>query len=147
MSSSTRLEDHHNTLQQQVLPAYERLGSLTLVYLLGSLVHGYTEQADLDIMMVWDDRDVPAGSLREPLVAHFDEQKRTPPFIVDYHDIHLERYVIAGQEYNVAHLPLASFQSMIQSVLDGTRECAVRRTMKSLAQPGRTGRRVLGSPS
>src|SRR5947199_4983233 len=71
-------------------------------------------------MMVWDDPDVPAASLREPLVARFDERERSQPFVVDYHDIHLERYVIAGQEYNVAHLPLASFQAMIQSVVDGT---------------------------
>jgi hypothetical protein len=103
MSSSTRLKENRNTPRQQVLPAYEPLGRLSLVYLLGSLASGYTEEADLDIMMVWDDANVPAASLREPLVSHFDERPDILPFVVDYRDIHLERYVIAGQEYNVAH--------------------------------------------
>src|SRR5713226_8932749 len=111
MSVSTHLEAYCNTVQQQLLPAYEPLGSLALVYLLGSLVSGYTEDADLDIMMVWDDPDVPAASLRESLVARLDEQQCISPFVVDYRDIHLERYVIAGQEYNVAHLTLASFET------------------------------------
>ena len=104
-------------LQQHVLPAYERLGSLTPVYLLGSLVSGYTQDADLDMMMVWDELDAPAGALRELLVARFEEQPNASPCVVDYRDIHLERVVLAGQEYNVAHLPLASFEAIIRSVL------------------------------
>src|SRR6266852_630874 len=63
MSAPSRLEVHRTILRQQVLPAYERLGSLRLVYLLGSLVSGYTDQTDLDLMMVWESSDVPAGSL------------------------------------------------------------------------------------
>ncbi len=117
MSSSSPLETHRTMLQQQVLPAYERLGSLTLVYLLGSLVSGYTQDADLDMLMVWDELDVPAGSLRELLVARFEERPNASPCVVDYRDIHLERIVLAGQEYNVARLPLASFEAIIQSVL------------------------------
>jgi hypothetical protein len=104
-------------LQQHVLPAYECLGSLTLVYLLGSLVSGYTQDADLDMMMVWDELDVPAGALRELLVARFEERPNASPCVVDYRDIHLERIVLAGQEYNVARLPLASFEAIIRSVL------------------------------
>ena len=83
MSSSTRLETHRTTLRERLLPAYEPLGQLTLVYLLGSLVSGYTEDADLDIMMVWDDPEVPAGSQREPLVARLDERQSVSPFVVD----------------------------------------------------------------
>ncbi len=122
MSASTHLEAYRNTVQQQLLPAYESLGRLTLVYLLGSLVSGYTEDADLDLMMVWDDADVPAASLREPLVAGLDERQGISPFVVDYRDIHLERYVIDSQEYNVAHLTLTSFEAMLQSILDGRRD-------------------------
>ena len=122
MAASTRLDEYRTTLGQQVLPAYDRLGSLTLVYLLGSLVAGYSDDADLDIMLVWDDPDVPTASQRELLVARFDERERGQPFVVDYHDIDLERFVIAGQEYNLAHLPLAVWQAMIQAVLDGQRD-------------------------
>jgi GNAT superfamily N-acetyltransferase len=122
MPLSTRLEEYGNTLRQQVLPAYEPLGRLSLVYLLGSLASGYTEEADLDIMMVWDDANVPAASLREPLVSHFDERPGIPAFVVDYRDIHLERYVMAGQEYHVAHQTRVSFEAMLQVILDGKRD-------------------------
>lgn len=126
MSSSTRLETHRTTLRERLLPAYKSLGRLTLVYLLGSLVSGYTEDADLDLMMVWDDADIPTASLREALVARFDERPGVSPFVVDYLDIHLERYVIAGQEYNVAHQTLTSFEAMLQSILDGRGDNAER---------------------
>jgi hypothetical protein len=76
----------------------------------------------LDIMLVWDDSDVPVAAQREPLAAGFDERKPGQPFVVDYRDIHLERFVIAGQEYNLAHLPLAAWQAMIQATLDGQRD-------------------------
>jgi predicted nucleotidyltransferase len=126
MSSSTRLETHRTTVRERLLPAYEPLGHLTLVYLLGSLASGYTKEADLDLMMVWDDPKVPAAAQREPLVARLDERASVSPFVVDYRDIHLERYVIDGQEYNVAHQMLASFESLIHSILDGKRSSTER---------------------
>lgn len=122
MSSSTGREAYRNTVQEQVLPMYESLGQLTLVYLLGSLAAGYTQDADLDLMMVWDDPEVPAASLREPLVARLDERQGVSPFVVDYRDIHLERYVIGSQEYNVAHQTLTAFEAMLHSILDGRRD-------------------------
>lgn len=126
MSSSSRLEIHRTTLRERLLPAYEPLGQLTLVYLLGSLASGYTEDADLDLMMVWDDAEVPAAAQRESLVACLDERAGGSPSVVDYRDIHLERYVIDRQEYNVAHQTLASFESLLQSILDGKRESTER---------------------
>ncbi len=126
MSSSPRLETHRATLRERLLPAYEPLGQLTLVYLLGSLASGYTEEADLDLMLVWEGAEVPAASQREPLVAGLDERPGVSPFVVDYRDIHLERYVIDGQEYNVAHQTLASFESLLQSILDGKRDSTER---------------------
>src|SRR6266545_7799561 len=39
MAASTRLDKYRTTLRQQVLPAYDRLGSLTVVYLLGVRAH------------------------------------------------------------------------------------------------------------
>jgi hypothetical protein len=123
MSSSPRLATHRTTLRERLLSAYEPLGQLTLVYLLGSLASGYTEEADLDLVMVWGGAEVPAASQRKPLVARLDERPGVSPFVVDYRDIHLERYVIDRQEYNVAHQTLASFESLLQSILDGkTRE-------------------------
>ena len=51
-----------------------------------------------------------------------DERPGIPPFVVDHHDIHLERYVLAGQEYNVAHQTRVSFEAMLQVILDGKRD-------------------------
>lgn len=126
MPSSPRLETHRTALRERLLPAYEPLGQLTLVYLLGSLASGYTEDADLDLMMVWDGAEVPAAAQREPLVARLDERAGGSPSVVDYRDIHLDRYVIDSQEYNVAHQTLASFESLLQSILDGKRESTER---------------------
>ena len=77
-------------------------------------------------MMVWDEAEVPVASQREPLVARFDERQGASPFVVDYRDIHLERFVMAGQEYNIAHQTRASFEAMLQSILDGKRESTER---------------------
>lgn len=126
MSLSTRLQEYRTVLRQQVLPAYAPLGQLSLVYLLGSLASGYTEDADLDLMMVWNDVEVPAASQRELLVVRFDERQSISPFVVDYRDIHLERYVIAGQEYNVAHQTRVSFEAMLQSIVNGRRDSTER---------------------
>ncbi len=126
MSSSPRLETLRTTLRERLLPAYEPLGQLTLVYLLGSLASGYTADADLDLMMVWDGAEVPAATQREPLVARLDERPGVSPFVVDYRDIHLERYVIDGQEYNVAHQTLSSFEFLLQSILDGRHDRSER---------------------
>ncbi len=126
MASSPRLEAHRTTVRERLLPAYEPLGSLTFVYLLGSLVSGSTEDADLDLMMIWDDPDVPAASLREALVSRLEERQGVSLFVVDYRDIHLERSVIAGQEYHVAHQTLTSFEAMLRSILDGKRDSTDR---------------------
>ncbi len=136
MSSSPRLSAFRTTVRERLLPAYEPLGSLTVVYLLGSLVSDYTDQADLDLMMVWDDPDVPVARQREPLVARLDERQGISPFVVDYLDIHLERYVIAGQEYNGAHLTLASFEAMLQSILNARRDSTERILDPLLATAG-----------
>jgi len=41
MASSPRLETHRTTLRERLFPAYEPLGHLTLVYLLGSMENSY----------------------------------------------------------------------------------------------------------
>jgi GNAT superfamily N-acetyltransferase len=55
-------------------------------------------------------------------VARLDEQRGVSPFVVDYRDIHLERYVIDSQEYNVAHQTLAPFEAILQVILNGRRD-------------------------
>ncbi len=124
MAPSARLEEYRTVVREHLLPAYVPLGSLTLAYLLGSLVHGYTDAADLDVMMVWAAPEVPGGPQRAAVVTRLDERQRTPPFVVDYRDIHLDRFVIADQEYNVAHMPLVALHAIIGSVLDARQDGA-----------------------
>jgi len=113
----TRLDPHRHLLRQQVLPRYEELGSLDFAYMQGSLVSGYTDRADLDLILVWDQPEVPAD--RERIVARLDQRRLAAPFVVDYQDVHLEQLVIADQEYNVAHQTVAQFQGMVRAVLEG----------------------------
>jgi hypothetical protein len=118
------LARHRRILEEQALPRYERLGSLAFTYLQGSLVSGYTERADLDVIMLWDQPEVPTGPARQEIVGQLDERKPGTPFVVDCEDIHLERWVIAGQEYNLAHQTLSQFQGMVRAVLDARAEAS-----------------------
>jgi hypothetical protein len=116
---SFHLAQYQRLLQEQVLPQYAQLGKLAFAYLQGSLVNGYTDQSDLDIVMVWDQPEVPGSPAREEIVVRLDERKLTPPFVVDYRDVHLEQWVIAGQECSVGHWSLVRFEPLVQSVLAG----------------------------
>ncbi|GEM_PF-6360607 len=114
---SLDLDPHRARLLERVLPAYEQLGTLAFAYWQGSLVSGYTDQSDLDVILVWDTPDAPTG--REGVVATLDEEGRQPPFVVDYMDVHLDRFVMAQQEYNVGHWSLPASRDAVQTVLTG----------------------------
>jgi hypothetical protein len=49
----------------------------------GSLVSGYTDRADLDLVLVWDQPAVPAD--REGLVAQLDQRQPATPFVVGFY--------------------------------------------------------------
>ena len=111
------LDAHRGLLLSRVLPAYAPLGTLAWAHAQGSLVLGYTDRSDLDVVLVWEAPEVPTG--REPVVAQFDEREREFPEVIDYRDIHLDRFVIAGQEYELAHYTLARFELLMESVRRG----------------------------
>jgi hypothetical protein len=112
------LDAHRGLLLGQVLPEYQALGTLAFAHVQGSLVVGYTDRADLDVILVWDEPEVPMG--REGLVAKLDERRREWPEAIDYRDIHIDRFVIAGQEYEIAHYALTRFEQTMESVRTGT---------------------------
>jgi len=74
-----------------------------------------------------DDRCAATARMREAAEAHdvegvvatLDEEGRQPPFVVDYMDVHLDRFVMAQQEYNVGHWSLPAFRDALQTVLTG----------------------------
>lgn len=109
---------HRNLLVSHVLPEYAPLGALAWAHVQGSLVLGYTEESDLDVILVWDAPDVPTG--REPLVARLDEREREFPEVIDYRDIHIDRFVLRGQEYELAHYTRERFEQTMQSVRTGS---------------------------
>jgi RimJ/RimL family protein N-acetyltransferase len=112
------LHAHRDRLLRRVLPEYRALGVLAFAHLQGSLVLGYTDRADLDVVLVWDQPEAPTG--RDDLVARLDERQREWPEAIDYRDIHLDRFVQAGQDYEVAHYALRRFEQAIDSVRSGT---------------------------
>lgn len=111
------LARHRGLLVREALPRYGTLGTLAFAYLHGSLVRGYTDDADLDVIAVWADPAVP--TTRAAIVAGLDERRPPAPSVVDYRDVHLDRFVLAGQEYNVGHHALPDFRALVAAALAG----------------------------
>jgi hypothetical protein len=111
------LAPHRELLLGCVLPAYARLGTLAFAHLHGSLVSGYTDQSDLDVVLVWDAADVPSD--RGAIVERLDERRREFPESIDHQDIHIDRFFIGGQEYEVVHHTLGGFSQNINWVRTG----------------------------
>jgi hypothetical protein len=105
-------------VRSRLLPEYAGLGTLASAHLQGSLVLGYTDRADLDVVLVWDLAEVPTG--REALVARLDERRREWPEAIDYRDVHLDRLVLEGQDVEVAHYTLERLEQAIESVRTGS---------------------------
>ena len=125
------LSAHRDRLLRQVLPRYEALGPLAFAYAQGSLVSGYTDEADLDVIIVWHQPEVPADGRRAAVVARLDERQPGAPFVVDYRDVRLDRFVLAGQEYSIGHHALPDFAAVVDAVLAG-REPANARVLNPL---------------
>lgn len=149
--SASSLEHHREFLVTRVLTEYAGLGTLAWAHVQGSLVLGYTQESDLDVILVWDATEVPTG--RECVVARLDERTREQPEVIDYRDIHIDRFVVGGQEYELAHYTLARFAQIMESVRTGSdlpgREivnplalAAAFREAVFLADPRGSGRRA-----
>jgi hypothetical protein len=116
--SSFILDAHRQILITRVLPEYVALGTLAWAHMQGSRVLGYTDESDLDVVLVWDAVEVPAG--REVVVERLDERTREQPEVIDYRDIHIDRFVVGGQEYELAHYTLARFEQIMEAVRTGS---------------------------
>ena len=92
---------------EEILPTCQEAGRVALCYAQGSLVSGYTSQADLDVVVVWD-HDVPTR--RSWLAAlHEPDDPATAFFTYDAPDLAIDRLWRAGQEFNLAHHSRAAF--------------------------------------
>lgn len=100
-----------------MLPRYAALAPLAFAYMQGSVVRGFTERADLDVIAVWDAPAVPTD--RAALVDGLDERRPPAATVVDYRDVHLDRFVFGGQEYNIGHHTLAEYRALLSAAMEG----------------------------
>ncbi len=102
-------------LVERVIPAYGRLGRIAFVYAQGSLVEGLATQADLDLVVVWDEEPPPVPAraglgLAEP--APKPEWFHQRGFILD-------RFWMAGQQIDTKHVPIAEVRDWVGQVEAG----------------------------
>lgn len=93
-----------------VWPVLSDVGSVAFAYGQGSLVSGYTHDADLDVVVVWEGA-VPLDRMPWLRSLHDDDTK--PPFTYDAENFFIDRFVRGGQEFNLAHHPRAWFERTV----------------------------------
>lgn len=104
---------------ERIIPEYEVLGPISFAWEQGSVVSGYTTKGDYDVVLAWDLADLPREE-RRSVVVRLDESNRDHPFVVDYRDINIDRFVVEGQEFNIGHATTAGFRRFhVDPVLAG----------------------------
>lgn len=110
--------DRKLTVLKKIIPDYETLGSISFAWVQGSVVSGYTEKGDYDVILAWDLEELPRG--REGVVSHLDERDPENPFVVDHRDINIDRFVMGEQEFNIGHATPSGFRRFhVEPVLSG----------------------------
>lgn len=86
-------------VHQRVIPAYGAAGDLAFVYAQGSLVAGYTSEADLDLVLVW--QAGPPSTSRRPVSLLNDGAR--PYQTYDERGFVVDRFWAGGQEFSLKH--------------------------------------------
>ena len=104
------------TIAARILPIYRQVGGLRFAYGQGSVVMGFTNDADLDLIMVWDRPTPPA--IAERLVGQLNEG---PQLAEQFHQpgFCLDRFWIGEQEVDVSHITGATFDDWLALVRNG----------------------------
>jgi hypothetical protein len=101
----------------RILPMYRQIGGLSFAYGQGSLVMGFTDDADLDLVLVWDRAAPPAAAARPVRLLNEGpraaEQFDQPGFCVDH-------FWVGGQEVDVPHLTRTTFDTWLSTVRGGS---------------------------
>ena len=84
---------------RDVLPVCSSHGTVALAYAQGSLVSGYTDAADLDVVLVWDE-PIPT---RRQWLALLHTRSDAAFFTHDALDLAIDRLWIGEQEFNLGH--------------------------------------------
>ena len=109
------VEELKQILLTQIVPQYSRLGTVLGIYAQGSLVNGYTDSADFDVKVIWE-QTIPEN--RERLAKQLNNNA-LQCLVVDYETVHLDRFHIDNQEYNLSHSVLEDFEKNVDLVIDG----------------------------
>jgi hypothetical protein len=100
---------------ETVIPAYKQLGSVLFTYAQGSLVEGYADEADLDLMMVWA-AGPPDGTARRGL--RLGDQAPDPSFF-DQPGFVLDRFWLSGQQVDLKHVTIGEVTDWVEQVEAG----------------------------
>ena len=90
----------------EFLPACEAIGRVALCYAQGSLVSGYASDADLDVIVVWED-DVPP---ERSWLRRLHDGDEPSFFTYDAPDLAIDRLWRDGQEFNLGHHSRRAFE-------------------------------------
>ena len=103
-------------IARQVLPAYRELGGLAFAYGQGSVFSGFTDDSDVDIVLVWD-RDAPPAPAARPAEA----LNSGPGVPVTFHQpgFVLDRFYVAGAQVDVSHKTRGVFDGWVRDVRAG----------------------------
>ncbi len=100
----------------RIVPAYRALGGFAFAYGQGSRVMGFTDEADLDLVLVWD-RDAPPASAARP--AHRLNEGPRPAEQFHQPGFYLDHLWVGGQEVDVPHVTRATFDGWLTTVRAG----------------------------
>jgi hypothetical protein len=98
-----------------LVPAYAGAGGLAFAYAQGSLVEGLAQMADLDLVLVWDDRPPPKEHRPPERLA----DPRPEPTVFDQVGFVLDRFWLNGQQVDVKHVSATEVEAWAGAVEDG----------------------------
>ncbi|HVM06888.1 MAG TPA: DUF4037 domain-containing protein [Acidimicrobiales bacterium] len=104
-------------LRSDVLPVLQAHGDVHLCYVQGSLASGFTEEADLDVVVVWQ-HDIP---LQRTWLSELHDDPSVELFTYDASDLAIDRLWRHDQEFNLGHHAGDAFARRMAADADGRR--------------------------
>ena len=104
-------------LRTEILPVLHAHGEVHLCYVQGSLASGFTDEADLDVVVVWR-HDIP---MLRTWLSELHDHPSAELFTYDASDLAIDRLWRNGQEFNLGHHSVDAFARRMAGDADGRR--------------------------